>query len=329
MHSVSKSGFILCARHAIIDVNGFRWQRRFPTKGGAIPLAAGPMRGGRMPSKNMENLREKRIYNMSAITQAKRVVVKVGTSTLTYENGKINLRRMESLCKVLSDLQNSGREIILVTSGAIGVGVGKLGLTERPQETEKKQALAAVGQCELMFMYDKFFGEYNCTVAQVLLTGDVVSSPHSKQNVINTFQELVAMNIIPVVNENDTVAVDELVGMQIGDNDTLSAIVAKLTDADLLVILTDIDGLYDANPRADSNAKRIPFVREVTPEVIALAGGTGSNRGTGGMRTKVSAAAIANEAGICCCVMSGANPKNLYHLFDGEQIGTVFGTGKQ
>lgn len=185
---------------------------------------------------------------MSAITQAKRVVVKVGTSTLTYENGKINLRRMESLCKVLSDLQNSGREIILVTSGAIGVGVGKLGLTERPQETEKKQALAAVGQCELMFMYDKFFGEYNCTVAQVLLTGDVVSSPHSKQNVINTFQELIAMNIIPVVNENDTVAVDELVGMQIGDNDTLSAIVAKLTDADLLVILTDIDGLYDANP---------------------------------------------------------------------------------
>lgn len=266
---------------------------------------------------------------MSAITQAKRVVVKVGTSTLTYENGKINLRRMESLCKVLSDLQHSGREIVLVTSGAIGVGVGKVGLTERPNETEKRQAMAAVGQCELMFMYDKFFSEYNCLVAQILLTGNTISNLHSKQNVVNTFRELIGMGIVPIVNENDSVAVDELLGTQIGDNDTLSAMVAKLTEADLLVILTDIDGLYDANPRADANAKRIPFVREVTPEVIALAGGTGSNRGTGGMRTKVNAAAIANEAGICCCVISGANPKNLYHLFDGEQIGTVFGTGKQ
>ena len=259
----------------------------------------------------------------------KRIVVKVGTSTLTYENGKMNLRRIEALCKVLSDLQNAGNQIVLVTSGAIGVGVGKLGLREKPKETRGKQAAAAVGQCELMFMYDKLFGEYNHTVAQVLLTRRVVENEHSKQNVVNTIDTLLEMGVIPVVNENDTVAVDELVGMQIGDNDTLSAIVAKLTDADLLVILTDIDGLYDANPRADSNAKRIPFVREVTPEVIALAGGTGSNRGTGGMRTKVSAAAIANEAGICCCVMSGANPKNLYHLFDGEQIGTVFGTGKQ
>ena len=266
---------------------------------------------------------------MSAVTQAKRIVVKVGTSTLTYENGKLNLRRMETLCKVLTDLQNAGREIVLVTSGAIGVGVGKLGLPERPQETEKKQAIAAVGQCELMFMYDKLFGEYNQTVAQVLLTGDVVANEHNKQNTQNTFTELIKMGIIPVVNENDSVAIDELVGNNFGDNDTLSATVAVLTDADLLVILTDIDGLYDANPRVDPEAKRIPYVAQVTDEVRALAGGTGSNRGTGGMSTKVSAAAIANEAGIPCCVMSGADPKALYQLFDGVQIGTLFGTRKK
>lgn len=265
---------------------------------------------------------------MSVITQAKRVVVKVGTSTLTYENGKLNLRRVERLCKVLSDLQNSGKEIVLVTSGAIGVGVGKLGLPERPVETEKKQAVAAVGQCELMFIYDKFFGEYNRVVAQVLLTGDVVANGHNRRNTENTFQELMKMDIIPIVNENDTVAVEELVGSQIGDNDTLSAIVAELVHADLLVILTDIDGLYDSNPRANPEAKRIPFVPCVTEEVLALSGGTGSNRGTGGMRTKVTAAAAANKAGIACCVMSGARPETLYDLFEGVQIGTVFGARK-
>lgn len=265
---------------------------------------------------------------MSEITQAKRVVVKVGTSTLTYENGKLNLKRIERLCKVLSDLQNSGREIVLVTSGAIGVGVGKLGLPGRPEETEKKQAVAAVGQCELMFIYDKFFGEYNRVVAQVLLTGDVVANEHNRRNTENTFAELLKMDIIPVVNENDTVAVDELVGSQIGDNDTLSAIVAKLVRADLLVILTDIDGLYDSNPRENPAAKRIPFIPRVTREILSLAGGTGSNRGTGGMRTKVTAAGTANEAGITCCVMSGAVPEKLYSLFEGEQIGTVFGTNR-
>ena len=263
---------------------------------------------------------------MSEITQAKRVVVKVGTSTLTYENGKLNLRRVESLCRVLSDLQNGGREIILVTSGAIGVGMGKLGLRERPSETEKKQALAAVGQCELMFIYDKFFGEYSRTVAQVLLTGDVVDHERSRKNVENTFAELIAMGIIPIVNENDTVGVDELVGSHIGDNDTLSAIVAQLTQADLLILLTDIDGLYTANPRVDPDARRIPYVAGVTDEVRALAGGAGTNRGTGGMATKVRAASMVNADGIPCCVMSGANPENLYRLFDDEQLGTVFGT---
>ena len=261
---------------------------------------------------------------MSFVTQAKRVVVKVGTSTLTYENGKMNLRRIETLCKVLGDLQNSGREIVLVTSGAIGVGMGKLGLRERPQETEKKQAVAAVGQCELMFIYDKLFSEYNQTVAQVLLSSDVLTSECSKKNVQNTFRELIDMDIIPVVNENDAVTIDELVGAHIGDNDALSAAVAKLTDADLLVILTDIDGLYDANPRQNPDARRIPYVAEITDEIRSLAGGAGSKRGTGGMRTKLCAAEIAVGAGIPCCIMSGANPKDLYRLFDGEQIGTIF-----
>ena len=266
---------------------------------------------------------------MSEVTQAKRIVVKVGTSTLTYENSKLNLRRVERLCKVLSDLQNSGREMILVTSGAIGVGAGKLGLPARPEETEKKQAVAAVGQCELMFIYDKFFGEYNRVVAQVLLTGDVIAGGRNRKNTENTFGELIRMGIIPVVNENDTVAVDELVGSQIGDNDTLSAVVAELTRADLLVILTDVDGLYDGNPGVHPEAKRIPFVPRVTDAVRALAGGRGSARGTGGMRTKVEAAAMANRAGIPCCVMSGAVPEKLYDLFEGVQIGTIFGSKKR
>lgn len=259
------------------------------------------------------------------IQDAKRVVVKVGTSSLTYENGKLNLRRMETLCKVLTDLQNAGRQVVLVTSGAIGVGMGKLGQTQRPTETEKKQALAAVGQCELMFMYDKLFGEYNQMVAQVLLTGDVVEQPRSRRNVENTFRELIELGIIPVVNENDTVAIDELVGSHFGDNDTLSAVVAQLVEADALVILTDIDGLYDSDPRKNPDAKRIPVVKEITDEIRALAGGAGSNRGTGGMATKIKAAEIANSQEIPCCVVSGEDPHILYDLFDGAEIGTIFG----
>lgn len=261
---------------------------------------------------------------MSAVTQAKRIIVKVGTSTLTYENGKLNLRRLEELCKVLSDLHNSGIEVILVTSGAIGVGMGKLGIQNRPAESEKRQAIAAVGQCELMFMYDKLFGEYNCMVAQVLLTADVTANAHSKRNVENTFRELLHMNIIPIVNENDTVSIDELDGPHFGDNDTLSAVVATLVQADLLVILTDIDGLYDGNPRENPNAKLISYVDCITEEIQALAGDAGTRRGTGGMTTKVCAAQLANSAGIPCCVMSGTHPKNLYKLLDGEQIGTTF-----
>ena len=261
---------------------------------------------------------------MEYVRKAQQIVVKVGTSTLTHQGGKLNLRRMEKLCKVLSDLQNAGKKMILVSSGAIGVGVGKLGLKQRPEETAKKQALAAVGQCELMFMYDKMFGEYNQTVAQVLLTADVIDEPVSKHHAKATFQELLEMDIIPIVNENDTVAVDELEGKHFGDNDTLSAIVASLTGAELLVILTDIDGMYSGNPKTDPSAVRLPVIPRITPEIEALAGGAGSSRGTGGMATKVKAARIATEKGIPCYVVSGEDPEVLYELFDGKDLGTVF-----
>ena len=261
------------------------------------------------------------------LQHAKTVVVKIGTSTLTYENGKLNLRRIEYLCRTLSDLQNSGRRIVLVSSGAIGVGVGKLGLARRPDETAKKQALAAVGQCELMFIYDKFFGEYHQNVAQVLLTADVTARENSRTNVVNTFSELLSMGIIPIVNENDTVAVDELEGRNFGDNDTLSAIVASLVGADARVILTDIDGLYDKNPKTCPDAKRIPLVRAITDEVRAMAGGAGSSRGTGGMATKIRAAQVAAESHIPTVILAGDDPENLYRVFEGEDIGTVFDCG--
>lgn len=258
------------------------------------------------------------------LKDAEILVVKVGTSTLTYENGKVNLHRLEELCRTLSDLQNAGRKLVLVSSGAIGVGMGKLGLPKRPEETEKKQALAAVGQCELMFLYDKFFGEYNHTVAQVLLTADVVDFPRGRQNVQNTFGELLSMGVIPVVNENDTVETSELEGKNFGDNDTLSAVVAGLCGAQGLVILTDIDGLYDGDPRTNPEAKLLHRVEEITPEIQALAGGAGSNRGTGGMATKLNAAKIATARGIPCAIISGENTDNLYRLLQGEEVGTVF-----
>lgn len=261
---------------------------------------------------------------MMELKSAEILVVKVGTSTLTHENGKVNLRRMEELCRVLSDLQNAGKKLVLVSSGAIGVGVGKLGLKKRPEETEKKQALAAVGQCELMFLYDKFFGEYGQTVAQVLLTADVTSFEKSRQNVQNTFAELLGMGVIPVVNENDTVGTEELEGKHFGDNDTLSAIVAEVVEAQGLVIMTDIDGLYDKDPRKHPEARLIHRVEKITPEIAALAGGAGSSRGTGGMATKIKAAQIAEKAGIPCAIIAGNDVRNLYDLLEGKQIGTLF-----
>lgn len=258
------------------------------------------------------------------LKDAEILVVKVGTSTLTYENGKVNLRRLEELCRTLADLQNAGRKLVLVSSGAIGVGMGKLGLPSRPEETEKKQALAAIGQCELMFLYDKFFGEYNHTVAQVLLTADVVDFPRGRENVQNTFRELLSMGVIPVVNENDTVETQELEGKNFGDNDTLSAVVAGLCGAQGLVILTDIDGLYTGDPRKDPSAQRIPRVEEITQEVEALAGGAGSNRGTGGMATKLKAAKLAKSHGISMAILSGSDLPSLYRLMEGESVGTLF-----
>ena len=251
----------------------------------------------------------------------KRLVVKVGTSTLTYDTGKINLRRMSMLARVLSDLKNAGMEIVLVTSGAIGVGVGKLGLKERPKDTPGRQAAATVGQCELMFLYDKFFGEYGNITGQLLVTKDDFDNEERHRNLHNSFMKLFEYGAIPVVNENDSVAVEEIV---YGDNDSLSAHVAEIVDADALVILTDIDGLFSANPREDENAVLIHSVDEINDEILALAGGSGTNRGTGGMITKLHAAKIATAAGIDTVVMNGSDPEDIYKLIDGRQIGTLF-----
>lgn len=262
---------------------------------------------------------------MAVLKDVKRLVVKVGTSTLTYDTGKTNIRRMHKLVSVLSDIVNSGIEVALVTSGAIGVGVGKLGLKERPSDISGRQAAATVGQCELMFMYDKLFGEYGHTVGQLLITKSDVDSEERRKNLVNTFEKLFDYGAVPIVNENDSVAVDEIV---YGDNDSLSAIVAKLVNADVLIILTDIDGLYDDNPNENEDAKLISQVDEITDELIAVAGGHGSRFSTGGMVTKLHAAQIAMDAGIDTIVMNGAAPESIYKALDGKQIGTFF-TGKK
>ncbi len=262
---------------------------------------------------------------MAVLKDVKRLVVKVGTSTLTYDTGKTNIRRMYKLVSVLSDIVNSGIEVALVTSGAIGVGVGKLGLKERPSDISGRQAAATVGQCELMFMYDKLFGEYGHTVGQLLITKSDVDSEERRKNLVNTFEKLFDYGAVPIVNENDSVAVDEIV---YGDNDSLSAIVAKLVNADALIILTDIDGLYDDNPNENEDAKLISQVDEITDELIAVAGGHGSRFSTGGMVTKLHAAQIAMDAGIDTIVMNGAAPESIYKALDGKQIGTFF-TGKK
>jgi len=249
------------------------------------------------------------------------IVVKVGTSTLTYDGGGINIRRVEILVKVLSDLKNSGKKIILVSSGAIGVGMGKLGIQKRPDCTRDKQALAAIGQCELMNYYSRLFGEYNHNVAQVLLTKDVISDPVRNQNAVNTFEKLLQLGIVPIVNENDVISTDQI---EFGDNDTLSATVACLVDADLLILLSDIDGLYDSNPKDNPDAKLIPVVETIDEKIEALAGGAGSDRGTGGMITKIHAAEQAGNAGIDMIIANGANPYILYDIADGKEVGTLF-----
>lgn len=254
-----------------------------------------------------------------------RIVVKVGTSTLAHSTGRLNIRRVEQLCKVLSDLKNAGNQILLVSSGAIGMGVGKLGLPGRPEDMPGKQAAAAIGQCELMYTYDKLFAEYNHTVAQILLTADDIQDPRRSSHVHDTLEKLLSWNVLPIINENDAVATDEI-GIQttIGENDSLSAIVAKLVGADLLVLLSDIDGLYTADPHRDPTATLIPEVREITPEILALAGGVGSSLGSGGMATKLRAAQIATEAGIDMIIANGENPEGLYAVGEGKSIGTCF-----
>lgn len=259
------------------------------------------------------------------IKDAKRIVVKVGTSTLTYENGNINLTRIEKLTRVLSDIMNSGKEIVLVSSGAIGVGVSKLKLKERPKRNREKQAVAAVGQCELMHIYSKFFGEYGHVVGQILLTRDVIEDDHVRKNVCNTFDTLIEKGIVPIVNENDTVSIDEIQNIvKFGDNDNLSAIVATLVDADLLIILSDIDGFYDCNPRENSNARLIKEIKEVTKDLEECAGGAGTNLGTGGMITKLKAAKRACNAGVDMILANGEDPYLLLDIIEGKEIGTLF-----
>ncbi len=259
---------------------------------------------------------------MFNIDDKKRIVIKVGTSTLTHKTGRLNIRRMERFVKVLADLQNSGKEIVLVSSGAIGLGMSKMGLSERPKDTPMKQACAAVGQCELMYIYDKLFGEYNLNVAQILLTKYIIDTPR-KNNVENTFEKLICHNVIPVVNEDDTVAIDEL-ELELGENDSLAALVAIMSHSDMLVILSDIDGLFDGNPKDNPDAKLIPVVNEITDDIRGLAGGAGSGLGTGGMITKIHAAEIAMGAGIDMAILNGRNPSVLYDLFDGKDVGTIF-----
>lgn len=258
----------------------------------------------------------------------KRVVIKVGTSTLAHETGRLNLRRMESLTRVISDLKNRGLEIVLVSSGAIGVGSGKLGLPSRPSDMPTKQAVAAVGQCELMYRYDKLFEEYNHTVAQVLLTRDVVDEKHRRENVINTFERLFALHALPIVNENDTVCVEEIEsGGRFGDNDTLSALVSVLTKADLLILCSDIDGLYESDPHQNPDAGRFSCVGDLEA-VKGLAGGSLSANGTGGMVTKLQAAEICMAEEIDMVILNGSNPELLYDLFDGKELaGTLFRKG--
>lgn len=252
--------------------------------------------------------------------EKKRIVVKVGTSTLTHKTGKTNIARISDLVNVLADLHNMGHEIILVSSGAIAIGTSRLGLKQKPDTIMGKQAAAAVGQGELMFLYDKFFGEYDVVVSQLLFTYDALENPDNKEHLTNTFNQLLEYGSIPVVNENDSVSIEELLN---GDNDCLSAIVAELIGADMLILLTDTDGLYDGNPSENPKARLIDIVEKITEEIEAFAGGAGK-RGTGGFLTKVKAAKIATSAGIPVVVMNGADPKRIYDVLNGESVGTKF-----
>ena len=259
--------------------------------------------------------------SIARLKNAKRIVIKVGTSSLTYSTGRIHLRQIERLARTLSDLCHEGREIVLVSSGAVGVGMSKIGLSEKPKTTREKQATSAIGQSELMSIYGKLFGEYGCDVAQILLTKNVIEDEQRKKNAITTFNTLLEWGVIPIVNENDAISTEEI---EFGDNDTLSAMVATLIEADLLIILSDIDGLYSADPHKDEAAHLIDEIEEVTDELFQIAGSAGSNRGTGGMVTKLIAAKTVTEAGINMVITNGQNPSVIYDILEGKQTGTLF-----
>lgn len=256
-----------------------------------------------------------------------RIVVKVGTSTLIRDNGTLNLSNMDRLARTLSDLANMGHQVILVSSGAIGIGTGKLGLLSRPQELRLKQAAAAVGQCEMMHLYDKFFGEYNHTVAQILLTAKDVADPERSHHLTENFAALAQLGCIPIINENDAVDAEEIESGSdkvFGDNDNLSAIVAGLCKADLLILLSDIDGLYDDDPRRNPEAKLVSEVSELSDGILALGGGSGSAWGTGGMSTKLTAAQYATARGMDMVITNGAYPQRIYDIVEGKPVGTRF-----
>ncbi len=250
-----------------------------------------------------------------------RIVIKIGTSTLAHPTGHLNIRRVEQLCKIMSDIKNAGHELILVSSGAIGMGVGKLGLRERPKDIPSKQAAAAVGQCELMYTYDKLFSEYHHTVAQLLITGDDTTNDTRRFNFTNTLNRLLELGALPVINENDTVATDEIV---IGDNDTLAAIVARSVHADMLILLSDIDGLYTADPHTHPEAALLHHVARVDDHIREIAGISSSAQGTGGMVTKLHAADICLGCGCKMVIANGNNPGNLYDILEGKTVGTTF-----
>ena len=254
-----------------------------------------------------------------------RTVIKIGTSTLTHPGGRLNIRRTEEICRILSDLKNAGHEIILVSSGAIAMGVGKLGLLEKPADIPTKQACAAIGQCELMDNYDRLFARYHHTVAQILITAEDFKNEKRHAHFTATMDRLLELNAIPVINENDTVSTEEIV---IGDNDTLAAFVATSVKADLLILMSDIDGLFTADPRKDPDARLIPDVWELDDRILALGGGSGTALGTGGMKTKLTAAQIALGAGCDMIIMNSADPMALYDAAEGRPVGTRFHAGR-
>jgi glutamate 5-kinase len=261
----------------------------------------------------------------TTLQQADKIVIKVGTNTLTHANGKMNLRSMELLVREIAELVNAGRKVILVTSGAVGVGLGKLNLMKKPRNLAARQVLASVGQCELMHIYSKLFSEYSITVGQILLTRDVTENPVKAENAYNTFKGLMDMGIVPIVNENDAISTDQLAILDsFGDNDTLSAMVAKLIKADLLIILSNIDGLYDKDPNINEDAKIVDTVTEINKEIESYASDLTSSLGRGGMKTKLTAAKTCLENDITMAIINGDNMKNISALLDGDNIGTLF-----